>query len=63
MTTSELDGIVWRTSSYSASNGACVEIAPVRSGFAVRDSKHPTGPTLAFDRDQWQGFLAALPTR
>lgn len=34
MTTREPDGIVWRKSSYSAGNGACVEIAWRKSTFS-----------------------------
>jgi Domain of unknown function (DUF397) len=78
MSTAEPDGIVWRTSSYtgtngncvqvgwrksshSGSNGNCVEVAwPEPVGVAVRDSKHTTGPRLAFATDEWRAFLARL---
>lgn len=36
----------WRKSSYSGGSGECVELA--NTGL-VRDSKNPTGPTLAID--------------
>jgi hypothetical protein len=34
----------WRKSSYSAQNGACVEVRGDLA--ALRDSKNPTGPTV-----------------
>lgn len=37
----------WRKSSYSGNSGECVEVR--RDLVAVRDSKNPTGPTLAAD--------------
>ena len=36
--------LTWRTSSYSAQNGQCVEVRGDLS--AVRDSKNPDGPVL-----------------
>lgn len=59
MSASELDGIVWRTSSYSGGNGACVEVGWAwTAGAAVRDSKDPNGPILTFDQANWRTFLA-----
>jgi hypothetical protein len=49
----------WRTSSYSnGAGGMCVEVAAVGGGMAVRDSKNPTGPVLAFSAAVWDAFLA-----
>lgn len=49
----------WRKSSYSAGNGACVEVGWTEPTLvAVRDSKNTTGPTLAFDSSTWREFLA-----
>lgn len=51
----------WRKSSYSTDNGDCVEVGwwePTE--VAVRDSKSPDGPTLAFSTSRWQAFLGAL---
>jgi Domain of unknown function (DUF397) len=48
----------WHKSSHSASNGNCVEVGwPEPVGVAVRDSKHPTGPTLTFATPNWRTFL------
>lgn len=40
-----LDGERWRKSTRSTDSGTCVELHPVG---AVRDSKFPSGPVLAF---------------
>lgn len=37
----------WRKSSYSGSGGNCVQVRQDLA--AIRDSKHPTGPTLTVD--------------
>jgi len=69
MTASEPDEIIWRTSSYSAGNGGCVEVGwhtgSGENGAAtdrvlVRDSKDRTAPALTFSATAWQAFLATL---
>ncbi|GAA2743282.1 MULTISPECIES: DUF397 domain-containing protein [Kitasatospora] len=51
--------LVWRKSSYSGGNGACVEIAvPDTASIAVRDSKDPQGPQLRFSNEAWAAFAA-----
>jgi hypothetical protein len=50
----------WFKSSYSSGNGACIECAHIRDGMAVRDSKHPAYPALAFPRAAWRDFLAEV---
>ena len=55
------DGATWRKSTYSnGSGGNCVEVADLRSGQAVRDSKHPEGPILVFAREGWQAFVQGI---
>jgi Domain of unknown function (DUF397) len=56
-----LPPVIWRKSTYSNNQGACVEVADLARGArAVRDSKNPTGPTLTFAPTQWTAFTAAL---
>ncbi|MFD4412324.1 DUF397 domain-containing protein [Streptomyces sp. NPDC058476] len=51
----------WTKSSYSTGNGACVEVkSPVLTAMAVRDSKVPEGPTLAFPANSWNAFVAEV---
>lgn len=51
----------WRKSSFSGSNGDCVEVAVVASAqVGVRDSKATTGPHLRFRPNVWAAFLANL---
>lgn len=51
----------WTKSSYSAGNGACVEVkSPVVREIAVRDSKVPSGPSIAFDPAAWNAFVTEV---
>jgi len=51
----------WRKSSYSGSDGGCIEVAGDRPGFiAIRDSKDVHGPKLAFVVDEWKRFISHL---
>jgi hypothetical protein len=52
---------VWRKSSHSGSNGgACVEVGTTARAVAIRDSKDPAGPSLAFAPPAWQAFADHL---
>ncbi len=45
----DVTGARWRTSSYSGDNGGnCVEVRTAVPAIAIRDSKNPAGPVLAF---------------
>ena len=57
----DLSPITWRKASYSTGNGGnCVEVGTAPCTVAVRDSKDPEGPKLAFTRCTWQAFTGAL---
>ena len=59
----DVTGAVWRKSSYSGSNGgACVEVGTAGLAVAVRDSKDPDGPLLAFAVDTWKAFAEQVKT-
>jgi hypothetical protein len=55
-----VDPLVYRKSSYSGQQNNCVEVAPVREGATVRDSKNPAGPVLRFPADSWRAFIGAV---
>ena len=51
----------WRKSSYSGNNGGnCVEVGSADRRIAIRDSKNPNGPMLAFRPEDWQRFAEWL---
>lgn len=54
----------WVKSSYSNGQGGnCVECAASpRGAVAVRDSKNPDGPRLAFAPAQWRAFTSQVKT-
>ncbi len=60
MTIPDLSRAQWRRSSYSGTNGNCVEAAAAHAAVGVRDSKDPEGPRLVFSTSAWRAFAAAL---
>jgi hypothetical protein len=51
----------WVKSSYSFSNGNCVEVAGLGRMVGLRDSKDPEGPVLRFSPGEWSAFLRRRP--
>jgi hypothetical protein len=50
----------WRKSSYSGSNGSCVETASASGVILVRDTTDRDGGTLSFTAEAWQEFVGQL---
>lgn len=52
----------WHKASYSGTNGGnCVEVAGLPpAGVAIRDSKDPDGPRLAFAPEHWRAFTGQV---
>ncbi|MFG2059501.1 DUF397 domain-containing protein [Micromonospora sp. NPDC048930] len=61
----DLTGAQWRKSTRSSGQGGnCVEVADNLPGVvAVRDSKDPDGPVLAFAPGAWRVFVARVAER
>jgi Domain of unknown function (DUF397) len=54
-------GGYWRKSSFSMSNGDCVEVAVLAdANVGVRDSKAPALPHLCFRPSVWTAFLGQI---
>ena len=57
----ELAGAIWRKSTVSNSQGACVELARLGSGeFAVRNSRNPDGPALIYTRAEIEALIEGV---
>ena len=50
----------WRKSSYSGTQGNCVEVAPSPSVVGVRDTKNRDGGVLYVTVDAWRELTARL---
>lgn len=55
-----VDSATWRTSSYSGTNGNCVEIGCTATAVQVRDTKDRDGLALTIPGDAWASFTASL---
>lgn len=56
----DLAGAVWRKSTYSQGNGACVEVALTPAGTGIRDSKQPDGGVVRASFAAWEAFCRAV---
>lgn len=51
----------WRKSSFSLTNGECVELARLVDGdIGLRDSKNPDGPVLRFSPREVDAFIRGV---
>ncbi|GLX98279.1 MULTISPECIES: DUF397 domain-containing protein [Herbidospora] len=54
----DVSAATWRKAEKSNSQGdQCVEVALMGHAIALRDSKNPTGPILAFTPAEWDAFV------
>jgi hypothetical protein len=54
----DLSGAEWRTSSFSQSDGECVQAAFLPDGcVALRHSKDPDGSVLIYTPREWDAFV------
>lgn len=60
MTAVDLSQSVYRKSTRSACDGACVEVAIATDVVGVRDSKNRDGGHLIFSHADWAAFVAAV---
>lgn len=61
MATSDPSMIHWRVSSFSGNNGTCVEVAALPDGhIAVRNSTHPEGATILFNRAEMNHWINGI---
>ena len=56
----DIDGAGWRTSSYTGTNGNCVEVGDTTHIVLVRDTKDRAGVVLRVPAGAWENFTAAL---
>jgi hypothetical protein len=58
MPASDLQGVAWRKSRHSNSQGTCVELASLPGGaIALRNSRHPDGLALIYTPAEIDAFL------
>jgi hypothetical protein len=51
---------VWRVSTYTGSEGNCVEVGQTSTEVLVRDSKDRDGTVLTITDEAWASFTAKL---
>jgi hypothetical protein len=56
----DLAGAMWRKSSYTQGNGACVEVALTPAVAGIRDSKQPDGGVVLAGFPAWDAFRRAV---
>jgi hypothetical protein len=59
----DIERLAWRTSSFSSGNddnGSCVEVAPLPTGIAVRDTKDRSRAPHVYSRSTWESVLNAV---
>ncbi|WP_232663693.1 DUF397 domain-containing protein [Pseudonocardia sp. TRM90224] len=58
---SDRTALQWRKSTASNPSGNCVELAELASGeIAVRNSRHPSGPTIVYTRAEIAAFISGV---
>lgn len=60
MVSIDLAGAVWRKSTCSQGNGACVQVALTSSVAGIRDSKQPDGGIVLTTFPAWDAFRRAV---
>ena len=50
----------WRTSTYSGTQGQCVEVSPAPDAVGVRDTKNRQNGHLTVSRDAWTAFVRSV---
>jgi Domain of unknown function (DUF397) len=54
------DELCWRKATFSAGDGACVQIASAQEYVAIRDSKNPESGMLRCSPEQFRSMLDAV---
>ncbi|HET9517628.1 MAG TPA: DUF397 domain-containing protein [Actinoplanes sp.] len=53
----DLTNAVWQRATQGDHDAACVEVAVLSAGYALRDSTDPQGPVLYFTAAEWEAFV------
>jgi len=49
----------WQRSA-KCESAACVEVALIDGAVLIRNSRHPDGPVLRFDTEEWKAFCLGI---